>query len=153
VSSILTVKLLRPLTEKILSHKTLGPVAQKLLSREILTYLAAGVVTTIFAFLLFELFIFAGVGIVSTNVASSLIAIVFAFAINKHFVFLSRDWSFGNTAPELVKFSGGRLVVMFAETGLLHLLVDIWGFNDTICKIFTLVMVVVVNYIISKLIF
>jgi putative flippase GtrA len=153
VSSALTVKPLRPLTEKILAHKKLGPIAQKLLGREILTYLAAGVATTIFSFLMFELFIFTGIGIVATNVISSILAIIFAFAVNKHFVFLSRDWSIKRMAPELVKFSGGRLIVMFAETGLLYLLVDMWGLNETICKIFTLVMVVVVNYIISKLIF
>ena len=154
IEKILSNKHVAPLTDKILSHKTIGRFVKKMLDREIVTYLIAGVLTTIVGYLAFVAFYMPlNTGAVVANLASSTIAILFAFVINKHYVFLSKDWSLKKTIKEFLPFSSGRVAISAAETGLLYLLVDLMGFNGAICKIFTLILVMVVNYILSKLIF
>ena len=176
IDRIISHKWILPLSEKILGHKTLGPVIKKILDRTIMTYLICGVLTTIvgiasfwFCQLCITLLMLGvmpseaavieefkpklGFIAAASNIISSAVAIVFAFIVNKHFVFLSKDWSLRKTAKEFWQFTGGRLIVMAGETGLLYLLVDKWGFNTFICKLFTMVLIVIVNYFISKLIF
>jgi len=154
IDKILNNKRIAPVTDRILSHKTLGRFVKKMLDREIVTYLIAGVLTTIVGYFAFVAFYMPlNTGAVVANIASSAIAILFAFVINKHFVFLSKDWSLKKTIKEFIPFSGGRVAISAGETGLLFLLVDRMGFNGAICKVFTLILVMVVYYILSKLIF
>ena len=153
IEKIIGLKPVAPLTRKILEHKTLGPAVKKMLDREIITYIFFGALTTVVSFSLFTLCLFLNISIFWTNVISSVIAILFAFIVNKQFVFLSRDWSPRKTGGELWKFAGGRLAFMYAESWLLKLLVDGLGFNGLICKVFTLILVMIANYIISKFIF
>jgi len=153
IEKVIYSKHAAPVTKKVLEHKTWGPVVKKALDREIVTYLFFGVLTTVVGFFSFEFCRRLHASAVVSNVVSSVVAIAFAFIVNKQFVFLSRDWSFRNTVRELWQFTGGRLIVMAGETGLLYLLVDRMGLHDSICKIFTLILVMIANYIISKFIF
>lgn len=153
INKIINFKPIAPLAGKLLGHKALGPFFKKMLDREIVTYIFFGVVTTIVGITLYWLCLLLGLSVFWSNIVSSVLAILFAFAVNKHFVFLSKDWALRKTAGELWKFAGGRLVVMYAESWLLKLLVEGWGFNNIISKIFTMILVMITNYIISKLIF
>ena len=153
IEKIICREPIRPVMMKILGSRALGPVVKKMLDREVVTYLFFGVVTTFVAFILFSLCLLLKITIFWTNIISSVLAIMFAFVVNKHFVFLSRDWSLRITIGELWKFAGGRLLVMYGESWLLKLLVEGLGFNKIVCKMFTLVLVMVANYIVSKLIF
>ena len=153
IDKIISFKMIAPLINKILEHKTLGPIFKKMLDREIVTYLICGVLTTIVGFFSFWLSRQIGFSGALSNIVSSAVAILFAFIINKHFVFLSKDWSFKKTGRELWQFTGGRLIVMAGDTGLIFLLVDVLGLNDNICKLATLILVMITNYIISKMIF
>jgi len=153
IEKIINCKLIAPLTKILLGHKILGPVLKKMLDREIVTYLICGVLTTFVGLFTFWFFRRLGFNAAVSNIISSELAIIFAFVINKHFVFLSKDWALLKTSREFMQFNGGRLVVMAGDTALIYLLVDVIGFNDIICKTFTLILVMIVNYIISKLIF
>ena len=153
IDRIINCKLIAPISNKLLEHKTVGPFFKKILDREIVTYIFFGVLTTIVGFSSFWLCRRFNISAASSNIIASALAILFAFIVNKHFVFLSKDWSLRKSLKELWQFTGGRIIVTAGETGLLFLLVDKMGLNDNICKIFTLIMVMIVNYIISKLIF
>ncbi|MDR2650501.1 MAG: GtrA family protein [Clostridiales bacterium] len=153
VEHIINHRWLAPLFKKLLEHKKLGPVTKKILDREVLTYLICGALTTVVGFLSFWLCRRFSMSALASNIISSAAAIIFAFIVNKHFVFLSRDWSLRKTVREFWQFIGGRLIVTAGESGLLYLAVDIMGFNDNICKVFTMILVVIVNYFISKFIF
>ena len=154
IDKILSNKRIAPVTDKILEHKTFGRIVKKMLDREIVTYLIAGVLTTIVGYLAFvACYMPLNTGAVVANIVSSVVAILFAFVINKHFVFLSKDWSLKKTIKEFLPFSSGRVAISAAETGLLFLLVDMMGLNGAICKVFTLALVMIVNYILSKWIF
>ena len=76
----------------------------------------------------------------------------FAYLTNKPFVFKSHDWSAKTVIPELTKFVGCRIASGAAETLILLLTVDILHWNGNIWKLITSVLVVVLNYIASKLV-
>ena len=79
------------------------------------------------------------------------VAVAFAYVTNKPFVFKSHDWSLKTVAPELAKFVGCRVGSGLLETALLFLTVDLLHWNGNLMKIILSVMVVILNYVGSKL--
>ncbi|MBQ3504665.1 MAG: GtrA family protein [Oscillospiraceae bacterium] len=120
---------------------------------DILTYLVFGVLTTVVNFLVyFPCYNLLGLPAVVSNLIAWVVAVSFAYLTNKPFVFRSNDWSAKTVIPELVKFVGCRMASGAAESGIIWLTVDILMWNGNIWKIITSVLVVVLNYIGSKLI-
>ena len=85
------------------------------------------------------------------NFFSVAIAICFAFVVNKLYVFQSKSKTFGDTVQEFIKFVLGRLVTMVVEVGGVPFCVELLGQPKMVAKIETQVIVVIVNYFISKL--
>lgn len=120
--------------------------------KDILLYLFFGALTTLVNFLVYlPLHRFAGLSATLSNIAAWVVAVVFAFLTNKPFVFQSNDWSAGVAFPEFLKFVGCRLGSGLTETVILALTVDLLGWNGIIMKVVTAVIVVILNYIGSKL--
>lgn len=88
---------------------------------------------------------------VAANVLAWLVAVLFAFWSNKSFVFESKSWAPKVVIPELCKFTGARVFSGALETGLLWLCVDLLHFPDDIIKILAGILVIILNYIFSKL--
>lgn len=86
-----------------------------------------------------------------SNFFSVAAAICFAFVVNKLYVFQSKSNSFRDTVAEFVKFVLGRLVTMVVEVGGVPFCVELLGQPKMIAKLETQVIVMVVNYFISKL--
>ena len=61
-------------------------------------------------------------------------------------------WSAKVVWPELVKFVGCRIGSGAVETAILLLTVDVLGWNGNVWKLITSVLVVILNYVASKLI-
>ena len=80
-----------------------------------------------------------------------LVAVAFAFVTNKPFVFCSHDWSMKTVIPEFTKFIATRISSGVLETLILFVSVDTLGGNGNIWKLVTQVLVIVVNYVGSKL--
>ena len=123
---------------------------KKFLNYETISYLVCGGLTTIVGFGSFVLLIFFGFGTAAANSVSSAMAVLFAYFANKIFVFRSARWGIKFIAQEFAKFCSARLVMFVTETLLLVLLVDNLGFDSTIMKALTMVLVVVGNYCFSK---
>ena len=94
-------------------------------------------------------------GCALSNVAATIIAwvmgVVFAFVTNKLWVFESKSWAWAVLGRELPSFVGCR-----AATGLLDLLVmfvcvDLLHWNAMVMKVLSNVLVIILNYIGSKL--
>lgn len=120
--------------------------------REILVYLVFGVLTTAVNYVVYLpcynlLHISASV----SNVIAWVFAVAFAYLTNKPFVFRSHDWSAKTVIPELAKFVGTRVGSGGLETAILFLTVDVIGWNGNLWKILTSILVVIVNYVGSKL--
>ena len=119
---------------------------------DILSYLFFGVCTTIVNYLVYiPCYNFGGLSAMVSNMIAWVVAVAFAYLTNKPFVFKSNDWSAKTVVPELTKFIGCRIGSGAAETVILLLTVDILGWNGNIWKLFTNVLVVILNYIGSKL--
>ena len=123
---------------------------EKLIKSESFRYLFFGGLTTLISIVVYSACIFAGFGVAISNTISTIIAISFAFCVNKIWVFESRDLSAKTTRKELVKFLAGRGATYVIETSLLVLMVDVMGLHPILSKNFTQVVVIVLNYLVSK---
>ena len=90
------------------------------------------------------------------GVISWIIAVSFAFVTNKLWVFESRSWEGALVRTEALTFFGGRLATGILEIFAVPALVG-WGFDLTLfgvnglpAKILVSLLIVVLNYILSK---
>lgn len=119
---------------------------------DVMAYLVFGVLTTVVNYLIYlPCYNMLGLSASASNVIAWAVAVAFAFLTNKPFVFRSHDWSAKTVIPELVKFVGTRLGSGALETGILLVTVDVLGWNGNVWKLLTSVLVVVINYVGSKL--
>ena len=120
---------------------------------DVLTYLVFGVLTTVVNYLVFlPCYNVLQLSATVSNVIAWVVAVAFAFLTNKPFVFKSHDWSAKTVMPELTKFLGCRIGSGLMETGIILVTVDILRWNGNWMKLATNVLVIIVNYIGSKLI-
>lgn len=120
--------------------------------QDLLIYLIFGVLTTAVNYLVYlpcynEL----ALGAAMSNLLSWVVSVTFAFLTNKPLVFRSHDWSARVVVPEIIKFLSCRIGSGALETVILLLCVDILGWNGNLWKLITSVLVVILNYVGSKL--
>lgn len=118
---------------------------------DIVTYLVFGVLTTVVNYIVYLPLFAMGFSAAASNAVAWVAAVAFAYLTNKPFVFRSLDWSMKTVLPELAKFVGCRVGSGVLETLILMVTVDILGWNGFVWKLVTSVLVVVLNYIGSKL--
>ena len=122
--------------------------------KEVINYLIFGGLTTIVSFLTYYIVakIF-GIEEVTSNIISWFCAVLFAYITNKIFVFNSKTNTVKETFKELVSFFLARIVSgILCDVGTFAIMVKVFNINDIFSKIVTQVMVIVLNYIFSKLI-
>lgn len=119
---------------------------------DILAYLFFGVLTTVVNYIVYlpcyNLLYFSAA---ISNVIAWVAAVAFAYLTNKPFVFRSHDWSAKIVVPELAKFVGSRVASGALETGIIFVTVDCLLWNGNVMKLVTSVLVVILNYVASKL--
>ena len=119
---------------------------------DVLAYLFFGVLTTVVNYVIYlPCYNLLGLSAVVSNVIAWVVAVAFAYLTNKPFVFRSHDWSAKTVIPELTKFVSCRVASGAVESLILLLTVDILHWNGNVWKLVTSVLVVVLNYIGSKL--
>jgi putative flippase GtrA len=119
---------------------------------DILSYLFFGGLTTVVNYVVYlpcyNWFQFSAT---ASNVIAWVAAVAFAYLTNKPFVFKSNDWSWSTVGPELAKFVSCRIGSGLIETAIIFVTVDLLQFNGNIWKLLTSVLVVILNYVGSKL--
>ena len=119
---------------------------------DILVYLIFGVLTTVVNYIVYlPCYNLLGLSATVSNVLAWVVAVAFAYLTNKPFVFRSHDWSAKTVVPELMKFVGSRIASGALETGIIFVTVDCLLWNGNIMKLVTSVLVVILNYVASKL--
>ena len=119
---------------------------------DILSYLFFGGLTTIVNYIIYlPCYNWLQLSAAVSNLIAWVVAVAFAYLTNKPFVFKSHDWSAKTVIPELAKFIGCRVGSGLLETGILFVAVDLLLCNGNIWKLVTSVLVVILNYIASKL--
>ena len=119
----------------------------------VVSYLFFGVLTTAVNVAVYHLFYSVmQVSNVFATVIAWIAAVAFAFITNKLFVFDSKSWEPSVALRELWTFTACRIGTGVIEVGMMWLFVDVLTFNGTIMKLLTNFIVIVLNYIFSKLI-
>ncbi len=119
---------------------------------DVISYLFFGVLTTIVNYVIYlPVYNLLGLSAAVSNAIAWVVAVAFAYLTNKPFVFKSHDWSAKTVVPELAKFVSCRLASGVMETAILFVTVDLLGWNGNIWKLITSVLVVILNYLASKL--
>ena len=118
---------------------------------DILAYLFFGVLTTVVNYVIYlPCYNLLQLSAAVSNAIAWVAAVAFAYVTNKPFVFRSHDWSAKTVVPELTKFVGSRVASGALETAIIFVTVDLMLWNGNVMKLVTSVIVVVLNYIASK---
>lgn len=119
---------------------------------DILAYLFFGGLTTVVNYIVYlPCYNRLGLSASVSNVIAWVVAVAFAYLTNKPFVFKSHDWSWGIVGPELLKFVGCRVGSGLLETAFIFITVDCLSWNGNWMKLITSILVVILNYVGSKL--
>ncbi|MDO5409333.1 MAG: GtrA family protein [Lachnospiraceae bacterium] len=120
------------------------------MKKELLSYLFFGVCTTAVNFITyFILDSFTDYRI--ANALAWLVSVLFAFVTNKIWVFKSRSCRISVIFQELCAFTGGRIISGLFDMGFLIAAVEWIHLDGGLAKILDSVIVVILNYIFSKL--
>ncbi|MCC8067893.1 MAG: YfhO family protein, partial [Clostridiales bacterium] len=123
---------------------------KKLVQNQVVRYAFFGGCTTAVNLVAYYLLCAAGINITVANTIAVMIAIVFAYVVNKLFVFEHRTNTFAEFCKEAGSFIGMRLGTMVVEVFGVLCLVCIWGMPNLAAKLLIQVVIVVLNYFISK---
>ena len=122
--------------------------------KEVVNYLIFGGLSTLVNFVSY--YIFARTLNIDEVISSGLswfCAVLFAYVTNKLFVFETKKSNKKEVIKEMLSFFLARVISgALCDVGTFALMVKVLGINDIIAKLVTQVMVIIVNYLFSKLI-
>lgn len=122
--------------------------------KEIINYLIFGILTTLVSLLTYYLLVFTilnpnnPIELQLANIISWITCVTFAYITNRKYVFNSID---KNIKKELIKFYSSRLSTLFLDMLIMFIFVTKLKFNDKIIKIIIQILIIILNYILSKL--
>lgn len=124
--------------------------------QEIINYLIVGVLTTVVSIVTYFLFslildIENNILFILANVLSWICAVIFAYITNKKFVF---NTTTSNKKEEIKVFSmfvSSRITTLLIELAFMFITVKVILINDKIAKVIAQFIVIVLNYVLSKL--
>lgn len=87
-----------------------------------------------------------------SNLISWIIAVIFAYVTNKLFVFASKVEDKGKLLREFCTFVTSRIFTLLLETFVMYIMIDLMHINDIVVKVIAQIIVILTNYILSKLI-
>ena len=122
--------------------------------KEIINYLIYGILTTIINLITYYSLIYTvfnpsnSIELQITNIISWTTSITFAYITNKLYVFNSHN---KNIIKEIITFYTSRLTTLLFDIILMYIFVTKLNLNDKIIKLIVAIIIIILNYIISKL--
>ena len=122
--------------------------------KEIIRYLIVGVLTTVLSlgvyFILTNTFLnpHKKLELQLANIISWFISVLFAYFTNRKYVFESKE---KHIFKESLAFFSSRLATLILDMLIMFLGVSILSFNDKLVKLFSQIVIIVLNYVLSKL--
>lgn len=122
---------------------------------EIINYLFFGVLTTIVSLLVYYGLVFtildpkSPLQLQISNILSWCAGVLFAYFTNRRFVFKSNS---ENKVKEFITFTSARIITLLLDMFIMFIFVTVLKGNDKIFKLVSQVLVVISNYILSKLV-
>lgn len=127
---------------------------KKVCTKEVILYVVFGVLTTIVSLVTYYIcvgtFLNAenAIQLQISNIIAWIISVAFAYITNRKFVFESTN---KNKLGEATKFVTSRIATLLMDMFIMFLGVTLLKFNDGIIKIISQVIVIVANYVFSKI--
>ena len=119
--------------------------------REGILYLFFGGCTTLVNFVVYWVCTRAlNAGTVLASGIAWLLSVLFAYGTNRRWVFESKA-SGAEIIGEISKFFAGRIATGVMDVAIMYVTVDLLGAPDMVMKILSNVLVIILNYFISKL--
>lgn len=123
--------------------------------KEIVNYLIFGVMTTVVSLATYYICVYTFLNpdnsfqLQIANIISWIVGVVFAYITNRKFVFESQNQK---KVKEAGKFIMSRITTLLIDMFIMFLGVTILKLNDKIIKLVSQVIVIVMNYVLSKII-
>lgn len=121
--------------------------------KEIINYLIFGVLTTVTSLIVYYGLTFTIINpddalmLQVANVISWIAGVLFAYFTNRKYVFESKNT---NKIKEFTSFVGARVTTLLLDMAIMGLGVTILHGNDKIMKLISQILVIVGNYVLSK---
>ena len=144
------IDLILKISEEIFPKKILE-IEKKFLTIEIILYIIFGIFTTIINIGSFSLL--TSIFKLEENLSNTLaiiLAVLFAYFSNKRLVFNSKASTLKEKLTEFFKFILGRAFTIILELVGFHLLFNIIGIHKLISKTIITILVIILNFFISK---
>ena len=122
--------------------------------KEVINYLIFGVLTTVVSLVIYYISVFTflnqedAIQLQIANIISWIAGVAFAYFTNRKFVFESKE---KNKLKEAGKFVLARATTLVMDMLIMWLGVTVLHLNDKIIKLISQVVIIVSNYIFSKL--
>ncbi len=155
----------------------IGKLIDKFFTKEFISYIFFGVMTTLVNLAVFYLTkkLFSAIGwngvfntivpedskivelfsggseYLDANLIAWVAGVVFAFVTNKLFVFESKSWKPSVAGKEFTGFVGARVFSLVVEMLGMFVMVTLLTWNELVAKLIVGVVVIILNYIFSKL--
>ena len=119
--------------------------------QEIIKYLIIGVLTTIINYVAFAIFVkILNIDMHISNIVAWIVSVIFAYFTNKLFVFESKSFKIQVIGKEIFTFGVARIFSLLLEEAILYIFVNLLNMNQMIIKLVANIIVIIVNYILSK---
>ena len=120
--------------------------------KEALLYLFFGGLTTIISISVYGMLnVFFEMNELVANVLSWIISVAFAFLTNRVWVFYAPTNSLKEFFGQALSFYAGRILTLVVEEVILFIFISYLQFNSLVVKVIAQIVVIVHNYIISKI--
>lgn len=121
--------------------------------RSFIAYAVFGVFTTIVNIASYSV-CYNNLGLSNTfsNVIAWILAVTFAYLTNKVWVFDSKSWKRDVLKKEVMAFISCRIATGILDLVLMYVSVDLMDWNALLMKICSNVLVIILNYVFSKLV-
>lgn len=124
-------------------------------NEEIVNYIIVGGMTTFISLLVYYICVFTFLNpnnvfqLQIANILSWIAGVIFAYITNRKIVFKSKE---KNVKKEAIKFLGSRIFTLLVDMLFMYITVTFLGLNDKIMKIVSNIIIIIANYVLSKLI-
>jgi len=119
--------------------------------KEAILYLVFGVLTTLINIVVYALSTrLLEIDVYTSNVIAWVLSVLFAYITNRKYVFNSKANELNTKIKELLSFYSCRLLTFGIDMLLMFILIDLISINDMISKIIVNIIIIILNYILSK---
>ncbi|RRG18408.1 GtrA family protein [Weissella viridescens] len=118
--------------------------------QDIIIYLIFGVLTTVINLVVYSVGIYFGMNVQIATILAWIVAVIFAYLTNRKWVFHSTAHTPKEIGKEATSFTLSRLSTLLVDMAIIWFGVQLLGQNPFIWKIIDNVVVVILNYVLSK---